>query len=57
MLENWNDGTMGTGKMGECCNGKIHLDEKVKNAISNKLPLKTNIPIFHHSIIPYVWHK
>ena len=23
---------MSTGKMGECCNGKIHLDEKVKNA-------------------------
>ena len=26
-----NTGKMGYGKMGECCNGKIHLDKEVKD--------------------------
>ena len=30
---------------------------KLKVSIREKLPLKTNIPIFHHSIIPCVRQK
>ena len=40
---------MGSGKMGHCVIGKTTVDRKSTNDI---LPLKTNIPIFHHSIIP-----
>jgi len=33
---------------------KIHLDltGKLKILINNEIPLKTNIPLFHRSIIP-----
>jgi len=41
MLEYWNvedpvfsgDGIMGSGKMDKCCNGEIHLDTEVINAL------------------------
>jgi len=33
MLEYWNDGIMGFGKMGKCCNVEIHLDTEVINAL------------------------
>jgi hypothetical protein len=46
MLEYWNDGIMGSGKMGHWIIGKISLDGKGKNDIFGQ---KTNIPIFHHS--------
>jgi hypothetical protein len=29
MLEEWNDGTMGSGKMEECVVGRIPLDREV----------------------------
>ena len=31
-------------------NGKIHINDKIKMA---NILLKTNIPSFHHSIIPF----
>ena len=31
-------------------NGKIHIDDKIKMV---NILLKTNIPSFHHSIIPF----
>jgi hypothetical protein len=48
---------MGSGKMGKCCNGEIHIDTEVRMLLNKKLPLKNNIPIFHHSIIPCVRQK
>ena len=55
---------MGYGEMVKCLPvrvrtqtgviGKIHIDKEVQNLYKQKIPLKTNIPIFHHSIIPFV---
>ena len=50
MLESWNDGILGSGKIGKCYNGEIHLDTEVKNALKIETSLKNNIPIFHHSM-------
>jgi len=37
---------------------KIYLDSVVeKKSINNKILLETNIPLFQHSIIPYVRQK
>jgi len=36
---------------------KCILIKKFKIFINEKLPLKTNLPIFHHSIIPFVRQK
>jgi hypothetical protein len=41
---------MGSGIMQYWVNGKIYVDDKIK--IANIL-LKTNLPVFHYSIIPY----
>jgi hypothetical protein len=49
ILECWNNGIMGPGKMGCWVNGKICFDDIIK--LDNIL-FKTNIPVFHHSIIP-----
>jgi hypothetical protein len=50
MLECWNSGIMGSGIMQCWINGKIHINDKIKMA---NILLKTNIPSFHHSIIPF----
>jgi len=42
---------MGFGKTVKWVIDKIYLDRVVKNSINNKISLKTNIPLFHHSII------
>ena len=52
MLEFWNFGILGFGEVGKCNNGKKHFDTEAKDAFKFKLPLKSNIPIFHRSIIP-----
>ena len=57
MLEYWNDGVMGFEKMEKWVIDKIDLDRVVKNSINNKIPLETNIPLFQHSIIPYMKQK
>jgi len=33
IMEYWNGGIMGSGKMGECCNGEIYLDTEVQNVL------------------------
>jgi hypothetical protein len=46
-LEWWNVGIMGSGIMQYWVNGKIFVDDKIKN---NKYPFKkqpSNLPIFH----------
>ena len=50
MLECWNSGLMGSGIMQCWINGKIRIHDKIKKA---NILLKTNIPSFHHSIIPF----
>jgi hypothetical protein len=50
-LEYWNDGIMGSGKMGKCYNGEIHLDTEVKNALKQETSFKKQ-----HSNIPCGWH-
>ena len=45
---------MGSGIMECWVNDRIRFDDKIK--IDNFL-LKTNIPIFHHSTIPYMRQK
>ena len=52
MLEQWNSGVMGSGTMQYWINGPATggIDDKIKMAI---ILLKTNIPAFHHSIIPF----
>jgi hypothetical protein len=55
-LEYWSVGILGYGEMIKWVIGTIHSDE-VQDLYKFKLPLKTNIPIFHHSIIPFVRQK
>jgi len=50
MMERWNSGLMGSGIMQCWINGKIRIHDKIKKA---NILLKTNIPSFHHSIIPF----
>jgi hypothetical protein len=52
MMEQWNSGVMGSGIMQCWINGPATggIDDKIKMAI---ILLKTNIPAFHHSIIPF----
>jgi len=57
MLEYWNDGIVGFGKLEKWVIDKIHLDNDLDNEgrifiKKNAIPLKTNIPLFHPSIIP-----
>ena len=51
-MEQWNSGVMGSGIMQCWINGPATggIDDKIKMAI---ILLKTNIPAFHHSIIPF----
>jgi hypothetical protein len=49
ILECWNNGKMGSGKMGCWVNGKIRFKAIIK---MDNILIKTNIPVFHHSIIP-----
>jgi len=54
MLEYWNTGTMGSGKMVVCCDVEIYFDIQIENAHNSKLPLKTQhsiIPPFHYSMV------
>jgi hypothetical protein len=51
MLECWNNGIMGSGIMQYWINGPATGWIKDKIKMGNIL-LKTNIPSFHHSIIP-----
>ena len=57
MLEYRNDGIVGFGKMEKWVIDRIHLDNKGRIFINNAIPLKTNIPLFHPSIIPCVMQK
>jgi len=41
---------MGSGKMGKCYNGEIHLDTGIKKLLNKRVPLKTT---FQYSIIPF----
>jgi hypothetical protein len=50
-LEWWNVGIMGSGIMQYWVNGKICVDDKIKMA---NILLKTNLPVFHYSIIPFL---
>jgi hypothetical protein len=52
MMEQWNSGIIGSGVMQCWINGPATggIDDKIKMAI---ILLKTNIPAFHHSIIPF----
>jgi hypothetical protein len=57
-LEYWNVGIMGSGlRLGEenvaGFIGKFYLTWKLIMLIEKILPFKINIPIFHHSIIPF----
>jgi hypothetical protein len=54
MMESWNIGIVGSGNMEKCVVGKIPKDREIKNGI---LPFKTNLPLFHHSIIPLLRQK
>jgi hypothetical protein len=47
MLEYWNYGIMGSGKMELCCVGGIFIDRKKNNKIRS-----FENPIFQSSIIP-----
>jgi len=42
---------MGSGIMLYWANGKICVDDKIKMA---NILLKTNLPVFHYSIIPFL---
>jgi len=52
MMENWNSGKMGSGIMQCWVNGPATdgIGDKIKMAY---ILLETNIPTFHHSIIPF----
>ena len=52
MMEQWNSGIMGSGIMQCWINGPATggVDDKIKMA---NILLKTNIPSFHPSIIPF----
>jgi hypothetical protein len=52
MMEYWNSGIMGSGIMQCWVDGPATdgIDGKIKMAY---ILLKTNIPAFHHSIIPF----
>ncbi|OEU64532.1 MAG: hypothetical protein BBJ57_11625 [Desulfobacterales bacterium PC51MH44] len=50
MMECWNNGIMGSGIIQYWVNGKICVDVKFKMA---NILIKTNLPVFHYSIIPY----
>ena len=62
MLEYWNDGMLGFGKMRTWDIGNISLNRKWKVFIKKQIFLITNpakdgifdFPIFHYSIIPCV---
>jgi hypothetical protein len=53
MMEQWNSGIMGSGIMQYWINGPSTggIDDKIK---MTKILLNTNIPSFHHSIIPFL---
>jgi len=61
MMEYWNTGIMGSGKMEIWSNGKTVLDIEFNNVKRKKFLLRINparegilnIPIFHYSIVPY----
>jgi hypothetical protein len=52
MMEQWNSGIMGSGIMQCWINGPATggIDDKIKMV---NIILKINIPVFHHSIIPF----
>jgi hypothetical protein len=54
MLEYWNTGIMGSGRLGQWFVGKTLLTRKL---INERFPCKTIIPIFQHSIIPCARQK
>jgi hypothetical protein len=58
MSEYWNDGIMGSGKMGWWDIDNTPFDKDVKNShklirhFQRLIPLKTGSSTFHYSIIP-----
>jgi hypothetical protein len=51
ILEPWNNGFWESGLL-----IKSILTEQLKKSTNNKIPLKTNIPLFHHSICETIEH-
>ena len=54
ILEGWSNGFWKNGRM---VIDEVHPDKEGKIVHKCAIPLKTNIPIFHHSTIPCVRHK
>jgi hypothetical protein len=50
MLEYWNDGIMGSGKMGQWLIGKISLDREANKCVTSFKNQHSNIPPFHYSM-------
>jgi len=48
---------MGSGKMENWVVGRIPLDREVNRVNIINFLIKTNIPVFHHSIIPCAGQK
>jgi hypothetical protein len=51
MMESWNIGIVGSGKMAKCIVGRVPSDKEIINGI---LPFKNQlsiIPAFHYSIV------
>jgi len=50
MLEYWNSGRMGFGKMDKCIIGIITLDMEIDNVNRLESFFEINIPLFHYSM-------
>jgi len=50
MLECWNDGIMGPGKMGQWFIGKIPLDKDINKRVTSFKNQHSIIPPFHYSM-------
>jgi hypothetical protein len=57
ILEYWNDGIVGFGRMEKWVIDEMHSDNEGIGLINDTIPLKTNLPLFHPSIIPCVTQK
>jgi hypothetical protein len=57
MMERWNDGIMGSMPRRRWSAGRIRDNWGTIELMGLQLPLKINIPIFHHSIFPCAMQK
>jgi len=51
MMECWNSGIMGFGIMEYWADGKICVDEKIKNGYSPFENQHSSLPLFHYSMV------